>query len=47
MRFMARLSTASGRPVLWNLLLQSWNAADHWRQVLDWYKGALRESAIG
>src|SRR5215831_4526732 len=32
---MARLARASGRPVLWNLLLQSWNAPDHWRRVLE------------
>src|SRR5262245_33100796 len=32
---MARLAVASGRPVLWNLLLQSWNAPDHWRRVLE------------
>jgi N-acyl-D-aspartate/D-glutamate deacylase len=36
MAYMARLSKESGRPTLWNLLLQSWNAPGHWRQVLDW-----------
>ena len=45
MRFMARLSTESGRPVLWNLLLHSWNAPDHWRQVLDWTRSQFRAGA--
>jgi len=45
LRFMAQLSTASGRPVLWNLLLHSWNAPDHWRQVLDWTRSQFRAGA--
>jgi len=45
MRYMARLSTESGRPVLWNLLLHSWNAPDHWRQVLDWTRSQFRGGA--
>ena len=45
MRYMARLSTESGRPVLWNPLLHSWNAPDHWRQVLDWTRSQFRGGA--
>jgi N-acyl-D-aspartate/D-glutamate deacylase len=36
MDYMATLSRESGRPVLWNLLLHSWNAPEHWRRVLEW-----------
>ena len=42
---MARLSVASGRPVLWNLLLHSWNAPDHWRRILEWTAERFRAGA--
>ncbi len=45
MEYMTRLSRESGRPVLWNLLAQTWNAPDHWSQVLDWTAEAFREGA--
>jgi N-acyl-D-aspartate/D-glutamate deacylase len=43
--FMARLSRESGRPVLWNLLLHSWNAPDHWRRTLEWTHECFRAGA--
>jgi N-acyl-D-aspartate/D-glutamate deacylase len=45
MEAMARLSRQSGRPVLWNLLLQSWDAPDHWRRVLQWTREAFAAGA--
>ena len=45
MEYMTRLSRESGRPVLWNLLSQTWAAPDHWRQVLDWTEEAFRDGA--
>ena len=45
MDYLARLSRESGRPVLWNLLSQTWAAPDHWKQVLDWTEDAFREGA--
>jgi N-acyl-D-amino-acid deacylase len=45
MTAMARLSRDSGRPVLWNLLLQSWDAPDHWRHVLQWTREAFAAGA--
>ena len=42
---MARLSLESGRPVLWNLLLHSWTAPDHWRRVLAWTAEEFRGGA--
>jgi N-acyl-D-amino-acid deacylase len=45
MEYLARLSRESGRPVVWNLLSQTWEAPDHWRQVLDWTAAAFREGA--
>ncbi len=45
MATMARLSVESGRPVLWNLLLHSWNAPDHWRRVLEWTAEQFRAGA--
>jgi N-acyl-D-aspartate/D-glutamate deacylase len=45
MDYMARLSRESGRPVLWNLLAQTWNAPDHWSRVLDWTADAFRDGA--
>jgi N-acyl-D-aspartate/D-glutamate deacylase len=45
MDYMARLSRESGRPVLWNLLTQTWDAPTHWQQVLDWTEEAFREGA--
>lgn len=45
MDYLARLSRESGRPVVWNLLSQTWDAPDHWRQVLDWTAEAFRDGA--
>jgi N-acyl-D-aspartate/D-glutamate deacylase len=45
MDYMARLARASGRPVVWNLLAQTWAAPTHWRQVLDWTADAFRDGA--
>jgi N-acyl-D-aspartate/D-glutamate deacylase len=45
MEYMTRLSRESGRPVVWNLLAQTWDAPDHWRQVLDWTADVFREGA--
>jgi len=45
MTYMSRLSRESGRPVLWNLLTQTWDAPTHWRQVLDWTEEAFHEGA--
>jgi N-acyl-D-aspartate/D-glutamate deacylase len=45
MEYMSRLSRESGRPVLWNLLTQTWDAPTHWRQVLDWTEEAFRDGA--
>jgi N-acyl-D-amino-acid deacylase len=45
MEYMARLSRESGRPVLWNLLSQTWDAPDHWSRVLGWTEDAFREGA--
>lgn len=45
MAYMARLSRESGRPVVWNLLSQTWDSPDHWRRVLDWTADAFREGA--
>src|SRR3989442_12599054 len=36
MGYMARHSSGSGGPVLWNLLLQSWNATHPCARILDW-----------
>lgn len=45
MAYMTRLSRESGRPVLWNLLSQTWESPNHWRQVLDWTEEAFRDGA--
>jgi N-acyl-D-aspartate/D-glutamate deacylase len=45
MSYMARLSRESGRPVVWNLLSQTWESPSHWRQVLDWTAEAFRDGA--
>ena len=45
MDYMARLSRESGRPVLWNLLSQTWAAPDHWQRVLDWTEDVFRDGA--
>lgn len=45
MEYMKRLSHESGRPVVWNLLTQTWASPNHWRQVLDWTAEAFREGA--
>lgn len=45
MEYLARLSRESGRPVVWNLLAQTWDAPDHWHRVLDWTAEAFREGA--
>jgi N-acyl-D-aspartate/D-glutamate deacylase len=45
MDYMCRLSRESGRPVVWNLLSQSWDSPGHWRQVLDWTAEAFRDGA--
>lgn len=45
MDYMARLSRESGRPVLWNLLSQTWAAPDHWQRVLDWTEEVFRDGA--
>jgi len=45
MAYMARLSRESGRPVVWNLLSQTWDSPDHWRRVLDWTADVFREGA--
>ena len=45
MDYLARLSRESGRPVLWNLLSQTWAAPDNWRDVLNWTEDAFREGA--
>lgn len=45
MEYMKRLSIESGRPVVWNLLTQTWDSPNHWRQVLDWTAEAFREGA--
>ncbi len=43
MAYLARLSKESGRPTIWNLLLQSWDAPDHWRQILAWTRHCFRD----
>jgi N-acyl-D-aspartate/D-glutamate deacylase len=45
MEYMCRLSRESGRPVVWNLLAQTWDAPGHWQQVLDWTAEAFRDGA--
>ncbi|NOT54212.1 MAG: amidohydrolase family protein, partial [Deltaproteobacteria bacterium] len=45
MTYMKRLSQESGRPVVWNLLTQTWDSPNHWRKVLDWTAEAFREGA--
>jgi N-acyl-D-amino-acid deacylase len=45
MEYLKRLSRESGRPVVWNLLTQTWDSPNHWRQVLDWTAEAFREGA--
>jgi N-acyl-D-aspartate/D-glutamate deacylase len=45
MEYLTRLSRVSGRPVVWNLLTQTWDSPNHWRQVLDWTADAFREGA--
>lgn len=45
MDYLARLSRESGRPVVWNLLAQTWDTPDHWRQVLEWTAELFREGA--
>ncbi len=45
MEYLTRLSRESGRPVVWNLLTQTWDSPNHWRQVLDWTADAFREGA--
>jgi N-acyl-D-amino-acid deacylase len=45
MQYMTRLSRESGRPVVWNLLAQTWDAPRHWQQVLDWTEEAFRDGA--
>jgi N-acyl-D-aspartate/D-glutamate deacylase len=45
MAYMSRLSRESGRPVVWNLLAQTWESPNHWRQVLDWTEEAFRDGA--
>ena len=45
MDYMTRLSRDSGRPVLWNLLAQTWAAPEHWRQVLTWTAEAFQAGA--
>ncbi len=34
-----------GRPVVWNLLAQTWESPNHWRQVLDWTEEAFHDGA--
>ena len=43
MQTVRRLARESGRPVLWNILLQTWSAPDNWRQVLDWTRESYAE----
>jgi len=45
MEYLKRLSRESGRQVVWNLLTQTWDSPNHWRQVLDWTAEAFREGA--
>jgi N-acyl-D-amino-acid deacylase len=45
MAYMSRLSRESGRPVVWNLLAQTWDSPGHWRRVLDWTEAAFRDGA--
>jgi len=45
MDYMSRLSRESGRPVVWNLLAQTWDSPNHWQQVLDWTEEAFRDGA--
>src|SRR5262249_33082479 len=45
MAYMSRLSRESGRPVVWNLLAQTWESPNHWRQVLDWTEEAFHDGA--
>ncbi len=45
MEYLKRLSRESGRPVLWNLLSQTWAAPNHWKQVLKWTAEAFVEGA--
>jgi len=45
MAYMSRLSRESGRPVVWNLLTQTWESPNHWRQVLDWTEEAFHDGA--
>ncbi len=45
MTYMKRLSQESGRPVVWNLLTQTWDSPNHWRKVLEWTAEAFREGA--
>jgi N-acyl-D-aspartate/D-glutamate deacylase len=45
MEYLAQLSRESGRPVVWNLLSQTWDTPHHWRRVLDWTAELFREGA--
>ncbi len=41
-----RLAAESGRPVLWNLLLQTWRSPTNWRDVLEWTRDAFRHGEV-
>jgi N-acyl-D-aspartate/D-glutamate deacylase len=46
MATLRRLAAESGRPVLWNILFQTWSSPTNWRDVLEWTRVAFRHGEM-